>query len=181
MPETKAWPEGPIRATLAAIVEMKHRNPKFGCVRIAQQIAYAFGIEINKDVVRGVIAIHSRPKTDTDGPSWLTVIAQAKDSVWSLDLFALNRWSCAAIGCCWSWTSSPVVSPALACPACIDGMSACRMFNAATTGQCKPKYLSTDHDPLFRFHRWLLARQPARDGGRGDQVGSIRSGLAPIC
>jgi hypothetical protein len=29
------------------------------------------------------------------------------------------------------------------------------MFNAATTGQCKPKYLSTDHDPLFRFHRWL--------------------------
>ena len=52
MPETKAWPEGPIRATLAAIVEMKHRNPKFGCVRIAQQIAYAFCIEINKDVVR---------------------------------------------------------------------------------------------------------------------------------
>jgi hypothetical protein len=29
------------------------------------------------------------------------------------------------------------------------------MFNAAATGQCKPKYLSTDHDPLFRFHRWL--------------------------
>jgi hypothetical protein len=25
------------------------------------------------------------------------------------------------------------------------------MFNAATTGQCKPKYLITDHDPLFRF------------------------------
>jgi putative transposase len=40
-------------------------------------------------------------------------------------------------------------------PTWIDGMSACRMFNAATTGQCKPKYLSTDHDPLFRFHRWL--------------------------
>src|SRR5262252_867223 len=29
------------------------------------------------------------------------------------------------------------------------------MFNAATTGQCKPKYISTDHDPLFRFRRWL--------------------------
>ena len=40
-------------------------------------------------------------------------------------------------------------------PACIDGISACRMFNAATAGQRKPKYLSTDHDPLFRFHRWL--------------------------
>jgi putative transposase len=40
-------------------------------------------------------------------------------------------------------------------PACIDGVSVCRMFNNATAGQRKPKYLSTDHDPLFRFHRWL--------------------------
>jgi putative transposase len=29
------------------------------------------------------------------------------------------------------------------------------MFNAATAGQRKPKYLTTDHDPLVRFHRWL--------------------------
>src|SRR6202047_29650 len=29
------------------------------------------------------------------------------------------------------------------------------MFNCATAGRPKPKYLSTDHDPLFRFHRWL--------------------------
>jgi putative transposase len=69
---------------------MKHRSPKFGCVRIAQQIAYVFGIEINKDVVRRVLAIHYRPKPDTDGPSWLTVIAQAKDSVWSVDLFRVE-------------------------------------------------------------------------------------------
>src|ERR1700752_4007067 len=40
-------------------------------------------------------------------------------------------------------------------PASIDGMSVCHMFNCATAGQSKPKYLSTDHDPLFRFHRWL--------------------------
>ena len=40
-------------------------------------------------------------------------------------------------------------------PTSIDGMSVCRMFNCATAGQPKPKYLSTDHDPLFRFHRWL--------------------------
>ena len=40
-------------------------------------------------------------------------------------------------------------------PASIDGMSVCRTFNSATAGQSKPKYLSTDHDPLFRFHRWL--------------------------
>ena len=29
------------------------------------------------------------------------------------------------------------------------------MFNHAVAGQPLPKHLSTDHDPLFRFHRWL--------------------------
>jgi hypothetical protein len=30
----------------------------------------------------------------------------------------------------------------------------CRIFNRALSGQPLPKHLSTDHDPLFRFHRW---------------------------
>src|SRR5258706_13390961 len=37
----------------------------------------------------------------------------------------------------------------------IDGLSVCRMFNRTTAHQPLPKYISTDHDPLFRFHRWL--------------------------
>jgi putative transposase len=36
----------------------------------------------------------------------------------------------------------------------IDGVSVCRMFNRAIAGQSLPKNLSTDNDPLFRFHRW---------------------------
>ena len=36
----------------------------------------------------------------------------------------------------------------------IDGISVCRMFNQARRGQHLPKRLSTDDDPLFRFHRW---------------------------
>ena len=40
-------------------------------------------------------------------------------------------------------------------PAHIDGVSICRMFNRATAGQSLPKHLNTDHDPLFRFYRWL--------------------------
>lgn len=40
---------------------MKRRNPKFGRVRIAQQIAHTFGIEIDKDIVRRVLAQHFRP------------------------------------------------------------------------------------------------------------------------
>jgi transposase InsO family protein len=29
------------------------------------------------------------------------------------------------------------------------------MFNHAIADQPLPKHVSTDHDPLFRFHRWL--------------------------
>jgi putative transposase len=29
------------------------------------------------------------------------------------------------------------------------------MFNHAISQKTLPKYLSTDNDPLFRFHRWL--------------------------
>jgi len=35
------------------------------------------------------------------------------------------------------------------------GVSVCRMLNHAVASQPLPNYLSTDHDPLFRFHRWL--------------------------
>jgi putative transposase len=41
---------------------MKVRNPSFGCVRISQQISLAFSIEIDKDVVRRVLATHYRPR-----------------------------------------------------------------------------------------------------------------------
>ena len=37
----KPGPEGPSAELIAAIVEMKRRNPRFGCVRIAQQTSHA--------------------------------------------------------------------------------------------------------------------------------------------
>ena len=37
----------------------------------------------------------------------------------------------------------------------IDGIAVCRMFNCAIAKHPMPKRISTDHDPLFRFHRWL--------------------------
>src|SRR5262249_30215733 len=30
----------------------------------------------------------------------------------------------------------------------------CRMFNRAIRGQTVPKYVSPDHDPLYRFDQW---------------------------
>src|SRR5258708_26795366 len=35
------------------------------------------------------------------------------------------------------------------------GVSVCRMFNRIIAGKSVPRHLSSDHDPLFRFHRWL--------------------------
>ena len=36
----------------------------------------------------------------------------------------------------------------------VDGPTLCRMFNDATSRQGCPKYLSSDNDPLFQYHRW---------------------------
>jgi len=36
----------------------------------------------------------------------------------------------------------------------VDGVALCRMFHRATRGHSLPKYLSSDHDPLYRFHQW---------------------------
>ena len=37
----------------------------------------------------------------------------------------------------------------------VDGVALCRMFNRAIRGQRRmPKYLSADHDPLYRFGQW---------------------------
>lgn len=79
--------QGPSPELISAIVEMKRRNPRFGCPRIAQHISRAFGIEINKDVVRRVLAMHFRPESGHHGPSWLTFIGHIKDRLWSVDLF----------------------------------------------------------------------------------------------
>jgi transposase InsO family protein len=150
-------PKGPSAALIAAIVELKRRNPRSGCVRIAQQIALVFGIELDKDFVRRVLAKHYRPgHSGTDGPSWLTFIAHAKDSLWSANLF---RCESILLRSHWVLVVMDVFTRRLVGfgveRASIDGVSVCRMFNRAIAGQRLPKHLSTDHDPLFRFHRWL--------------------------
>ena len=83
----KPGPKGPSPELIQAIVELKQRNPRFGCLRIAQQINKAFGTDIDKDIVRRVLAAHYRPGSGNDGPSWLTFLGHTKDSLWSIDLF----------------------------------------------------------------------------------------------
>ena len=59
---------------IEAVVQTKQRNPSWGCPRIAQQIALAFDISIDKDVVRRILASHYQPEQDCSGPSWLTFL-----------------------------------------------------------------------------------------------------------
>src|SRR4029077_9135594 len=77
---TKPGPKGPSQDVIAAVIDMKQRNPTWGCPRIAQQITLAFGIPMNKDVVRRILTARYRPKEDSTEPSWLTVLGHAKDS-----------------------------------------------------------------------------------------------------
>jgi transposase InsO family protein len=132
-------------------------NPEFRSGADPQQVSHVFGIPIDKDVVRRVLAKHYRPgDTGSGGPSWLTFIAHAKDSLWSVDLF---RCESILLRSHWVLLVMDVFTRRLIGfgveRASIDGVSVCRMFNRAIAGQQLPKHLSSDHDPLFRFHRWL--------------------------
>ena len=80
-------PKGPTKELIDAVLEMKRRNGTWGCKRIAEQIALAFGVDIDKDVVRRILTTHFYPEAGSGGPSWLSFIGNAKDSLWSLDLF----------------------------------------------------------------------------------------------
>ena len=152
----KPGPKGPSTQLIAAIVALKRRNPRFGCVRIAQQISNVFGIDLDKDVVRRVLAKHYRPEPGTDGPSWLSFIGHARDSLWSTDLFRVES---ILLHSHWVMLVMDVFTRRIVgfgvAPAPIDGVSVCRLFHDARASQPRPKHLSTDHDPLFRFHRWL--------------------------
>jgi len=37
----------------------------------------------------------------------------------------------------------------------LDGPTVCRLFNRIQAGRPPPRRISTDHDPLFTYHRWL--------------------------
>jgi hypothetical protein len=79
----KPGPKGPFQELINAIVDTKRRNPTWGCPRIAQQVALAFSVSLDKDVVRRVLANHYKPDSDSCGPSWLAFLGHMKDSLWS--------------------------------------------------------------------------------------------------
>jgi putative transposase len=151
----KPGQKGPAREVIDAIVEMKRRNHRFGCPRIAQQINLAFGLKLDKDVVKRILAVHYKPSPVSNGPSWLTTIGHTKDSLWSIDLFR-----CESILLKTHWVmvvmkqyTRRIIGFAVHAGN-VDGPALCRMFNEATSRQGWPTYISSDNDPHFVTPRW---------------------------
>jgi len=71
---SRPGPKGPAQELIDAAVTMKRRNPTWGCPRIAQQITLAFGVDIDKDVVRRILGKHYGRESGSGGPSWLTFL-----------------------------------------------------------------------------------------------------------
>ena len=154
-PKPKSGPKGPSQDLIQAIVELKQRNPRFGCRRIAQQINKAFDVQIDKDIVRRVLAKHYHPTPGDNGPSWLSFLGHMKDSLWSIDLFRCesillkSHWVLVIMD---QFTRRIIGFGVHAGD--VDGVVLCRLFNNAISTQDIPRYISSDNDPLFRYHRW---------------------------
>ncbi len=151
----KPGPIGPTPELISAIIEMKTRNPRFGYQRIAEQISLVFNVELDKDVVRRVLAKHYRPTPGSNGPSWLTFLGHSKDSLWSVDLFR-----CESLTLKSHWVmvvmdqfSRRIIGFAVHAGT-PDGPTVCHMFNSIIHISTGPQYLSSDNDPLFKFHQW---------------------------
>jgi hypothetical protein len=109
----------------------------------------AFGVDFDKDVVRRILGKHYGQESGSGGPSWLTFLGQAKDSLWGVDLFRCESLSLRTLGCWWLWTSSRAESSDLAftaelsicchCARCSSERfrrKRCRRISARTTIRC---------------------------------------------
>jgi transposase InsO family protein len=157
-PKCRPGPKGPSQALIDFILEMKRRNPRCGNKRIAGDVFHTFGIDINKDVVRRVLAKHYKPSSphDHDGPSWLTFLSHLKDSIWSIDFFKCESINCKSyvVMVVMDVFTRRMIGVATA-PFPLCGVDVCRLFGEIIRKEPLPIYISTDNDPLFRYHRWL--------------------------
>ena len=143
------------QALVDLVIEMKKRNSSFGYGRIAMQIFEAFGIEISRFAVGRILRKNRHKLLPGGGPSLLTFIGHMKDSLWSVDLFR-----CESIALKSHWVmvvidqfTRRIIGFAVHAGDC-DGIAYCRLFNEIVSGKKLPKYLSSDNDPLYLFHRW---------------------------
>ena len=105
--------------------------------------------------MRHALAKHYRAPPRGTGLSRLIFLGQTKDSLWNVDLL---RCESLVLNSYWVLVSMDqytrrIVGLDIHCGN-VDGPTVCRMFNDAFDSQGAPRYLSTEHDPLFKFHHW---------------------------
>ncbi len=94
-------------------------------------------------------------KFDNDGPSWLTLLGQMKDSLWSVDLFRCesmilrSHWVMVVM----DQFTRRIIGFAVHAGT-VDSVTSCCMFNKIISNKNLPIYLSSDHDPLSNYQRW---------------------------
>ncbi len=104
-----------------------------------------------------------------------------KDSLWSMDLFRCESASLRthSVLIVKDQYSRRIIGFGVHAGT-VDGVVLCRMFNRAIRWQIRmPKYLSTDNDPLYRFHQWLA--NPPRAGGDRNQDGALCAFIPSVC
>lgn len=150
----KAGRKGPSKEMIRFIVEIKEKNPRYGCPKIAMLASNVLGKKIDKETVRRILLKHFKP-TPGSGPSWLSPIGNAPNKLFSLDLFrvesvflrtywvmlVMDQFSRRIIG-----FAVHVGQP--------NGGDICFMFNSIMQRKRRPKYLSSDNDPLFEYWLW---------------------------
>lgn len=145
----------PPRKLIELVLELKRRNPRFGCPKIAEQISKTFALPLDKGVVRRILAAYYRPERG-EGPSWLSFIGHMKDSLWSIDFF-----QCESLRLKTHWVlvvmdqfTRKIIEFGVHAGDSMDGRALCRLFHQATSRKGLPESISSNHDPVFRFHQW---------------------------
>ena len=85
----------------------------------------------------------------------VTFLGHTKDSLWSRDLF---RCESATLRTHWVLSVMDQFTRRITGfgihRGIVEDVALCRVFQRAIRGQSLPKYLSSDHDPQYRFHQW---------------------------
>jgi putative transposase len=115
----------------------------------------AFGIQLDKGVIKHVLDKTYHPSDNNHGPSWLTFLGNLKDSLWSVDFFRLESTSLKShwIMLIMDQFSRRIIGFAIY-DSDLNGTAICHMFNSIISHKSLPKFLSSDNDPLFQFHKW---------------------------
>ena len=150
-------PKGPSLELIRLIIEIKRNNPGYGCPKIALLVSKLLGDTINEHLVRRILRKgYFVPPTSGGGPSWLNQIGKVKDALWSTDLFCCEsitlqtHWVMVVMDYFTREMIGIAVTQGSSC-----GEDICRIFSEISSASSRlPFYLSTDHDPLFRYHPW---------------------------